>query len=101
MFEYVLTLIPFALVTTVTLLKRRRYLKIVSVSSLICLVFGVLWDYSILVLWNIWSFNPDRTLPLWIWGLPVEEWLFAVVVGSAITCVTLLLAEHMKVLKYG
>lgn len=96
MFEYVLELIPFALLPIITLLKRPRYWKIVLMSSAVSLVFGMIWDYSILALWNIWSFNPDKTLPFWIYGLPVEEWLFCVVVGSTITCVTLLLSERVK-----
>ncbi len=44
-----------------------------------CAVFWV-WDF-IATARGHWSFNPDYVLGLFIVGMPVEEWLFFVVVS--------------------
>ena len=38
-------------------------------------VFFILWDHFMTIR-NVWAFNPDFILGIYIWELPLEEWLF-------------------------
>lgn len=37
--------------------------------------FFIIWDHFMTV-WNVWGFNSEYLIGLYIWKLPVEEWLF-------------------------
>ncbi len=38
-------------------------------------IFFIVWDHY-LTLWNVWHFNPEYITGIYIFDLPVEEWLF-------------------------
>lgn len=38
-------------------------------------VFFIVWDHF-LTKWGVWGFNPSYITGYWIWGLPIEEWMF-------------------------
>jgi hypothetical protein len=37
--------------------------------------FFIIWDHYLTV-WGVWGFNPKYIVGIWIWGLPLEEWMF-------------------------
>lgn len=38
-------------------------------------LFFIVWDHYLTV-WSVWSFNPDYVIGIYLWNLPIEEWLF-------------------------
>jgi lycopene cyclase domain-containing protein len=53
----------------------RRYWKALFPAIAITAAFFIVWDHF-LTAWGVWGFNPDYLIGWWIWGLPVEEWMF-------------------------
>lgn len=37
--------------------------------------FFIIWDHYLTV-WGVWGFNPTYLVGIWIWDLPIEEWMF-------------------------
>ncbi len=56
-----------------------QYLKPVSLAILLPGAFFIVWDVAFTKL-GFWSFNPEFTFDIRVFGLPVEEWLFFVVI---------------------
>lgn len=56
-----------------------RFLKPVLFAILFPGVFFIVWD-ALFTYLGFWSFSPLYTLGPRLWGLPVEEWLFFVVI---------------------
>lgn len=50
---------------------------------------------------GVWSFNPDYTLGKQYLGLPIEEWLFFIVVPYACTFIYEVLKYYLKKYEYG
>lgn len=44
-------------------------------AMLITAVFFIIWDHFLTV-WGVWGFNPEYVIGIWIWDLPIEEWMF-------------------------
>jgi len=64
--------------------------------GLCCIAIGIPWDYLASNLLNIWKFNEDKILGIWILGLPVEEFVFCFLVGMAIASITLRLRRDAR-----
>jgi lycopene cyclase domain-containing protein len=52
-----------------------NYWKALFPALFITAGFFIIWDHY-LTAWGVWSFNPDYLIGVYIWGLPLEEWLF-------------------------
>ncbi len=97
MFEYVLNLAPIAAFDLYMLWRHPSYRVISAKVALIAVVVGLLFDYSAEFVWNrIWIFDPEKTLPFWVLGLPFEEWMYCVVVGVFASTVTLSLNDRKR-----
>lgn len=71
-------LVPFV-VSFESRLKFYRSWPALFPALLITAAFFIVWDHY-LTLWGVWSFNPKYVCGLWIWGLPIEEWLFFILI---------------------
>ena len=97
MLEYILNLAPIAVFDAYMLWKHPDYRKVSAKMALIATVVGILFDYAAAYLWGrIWIFDPDKTLPFWILGLPFEEWMYCVVIGVFAATMTLYLNDQRK-----
>ncbi|MGB4076841.1 MAG: lycopene cyclase domain-containing protein [Minisyncoccia bacterium] len=73
----------------------RPHVRVVGVTILGGLLVGVPWDY-LSIRDGIWTFPPENTIGWWAIGLPIEEWLFIILVTLLFASVTILAYE-----KYG
>ena len=73
----------------------RTYHTPILLAPIGALVFSFPWDY-ISIQENIWYFREPYIAGIWLFGLPIEEWLF-------ITLVTLLFATTAVIVwsRYG
>jgi lycopene cyclase domain-containing protein len=81
-------LLPLAILATI-LRKRllnRRYLTVVSVLTLVALLYMAPWDHFASI-WGLWSWTNDRTWGVRWWAIPSEEYLFCVL--EALLAITL------------
>ncbi|MFM8431937.1 MAG: lycopene cyclase domain-containing protein [Bacteroidota bacterium] len=56
-----------------------RYWKVLMPALAITAAFFIIWDHY-LTAWGVWSFNPKYVVGIYIWGLPLEEWLFFITI---------------------
>lgn len=68
-----------------------KNIKSVSISIFITLVFFILWDIWFTSM-GVWSFNPEYHLGIYIFGLPLEEWMFFICIPYAL----LFIYENIK-----
>ena len=81
-------LLPLAIMVAI-LRKRllnRRYLTVVSILTLIALLYMTPWDHFA-AMWGLWSWTNNRTWGLRWWAIPPEEYLFCVL--EALLAITL------------
>jgi lycopene cyclase domain-containing protein len=78
-----------------TLMKYRLALALTAIG---CLVLAVPWD-MLAVSVHIWYFSEPYILGLWLWGLPVEEYVYILFVGLLSASVTILVWERYGVRK--
>jgi len=84
-------LLPLAILVAI-LRKRllnRRYLTVVSILTLVALLYMAPWDHFAAI-WGLWSWTNDRTWGLRWWAIPPEEYLFCVL--EALLAITLTFA---------
>lgn len=60
-----------------------KNIKNVSISIFITLVFFIIWDIWFTSM-GVWSFNPDYLIGIYLFGLPVEEWMFFIAIPYAL-----------------
>ena len=77
----ILVIVYFTFLIANMLCKIKVYPKIgrVVIYSVIFLIFGYIWD-KYCVSHGHWVFNSNHILGIWIGGLPLEEYLFFVIV---------------------
>jgi lycopene beta-cyclase len=63
-----------ALAVTWRIAGRREWLALFAVMAL-ALVYTTPWD-NYLVIRGVWSFDDDRVLGVFLWRVPLEEYLF-------------------------
>ena len=78
----VLGLVLLGPLVLTAMLRLRYFLKVkplVQTISLVCLIY---WGWDVVVTARgHWSFNPSYTVGWTMLGMPVEEWLFFVVIA--------------------
>jgi lycopene cyclase domain-containing protein len=56
----------------------------------------IIWDHYF-THWGIWDFSRQYTLGIWIWGLPLEEWLFFLTVPYATVFVYIVYPHYFRI----
>jgi lycopene cyclase domain-containing protein len=56
-------------------LKFYSYWKALFPALFLTAAFFIVWDHFLTV-WGVWGFNSEYVVGIWIWDLPVEEWMF-------------------------
>ena len=94
LFEYLISLLAFTLPLCVYGLVHKKYRKTILEVGIVSLVIGVVWDNVCTNILRLWSFNPGTMLNVWLLGLPLEEWLFAVLTSMSIATLALLIYDR-------
>lgn len=47
-------------------------------------ILGIIWDIISVTVFRLWYWNPDTIIGIWLFGLPLEEYLFIILVPMAI-----------------
>jgi len=81
--EYMLVLCAVVIVPLIMSVDRalglyRSSVSLIKAMAGACVPFWI-WDV-VATARGHWSFNPDYVLGLWLLGMPIEEWLFFVVI---------------------
>ena len=95
-FAYLATIAVFTFPFVAYGLSRREFRKVLLAVGVIGVVIGGVWDTIATDLLNLWSFNPDTILGLWLLGLPLEEWFFFIFVSMGVGTVALKMREMLK-----
>ena len=66
----------------------RHYRRLIALVTGILLVATWIWDSTALA-WRAWSYNPERTLGIWLGGVPLETYLAAILAVPAVAIATL------------
>ena len=56
-----------------------KHWKAFFISTIIVAVVFLIWD-AVFTSQGVWGFNDDYCAGLFIWGMPIEEWLFFFVI---------------------
>src|SRR5215510_12410235 len=75
-----------------------KYKWVLILTTLGCLIVSVPWDI-LSVNDHIWYFSKPHIFGIWLWGLPIEEYLYILFVGLLSSSVTILLWERYGVKK--
>jgi len=94
--EYIISLLVVTLPFIIYGLSHKRYRKTLAVVGLLGLPIGFIWDYIAVNVLSIWSFNPQRILGAWFFGIPLEEYMFFVLVTMMAATVTLLISDRVR-----
>ena len=68
-----------------------KYKKTIVVISALCLFWGFVFDIVAGPLLHVWYWPEAGKLGIWWWHLPLEEYLFLLIVPQELTCIFLLL----------
>ena len=79
MFEYLIIMLVFTLPSISFAVHKKRF-SALALAALIGLIIGVPWDVISAGYFHTWSWNDDTLMGLWIGPLPLEEYLFMVLV---------------------
>jgi len=79
MFEYLIIMLIFTLPFISFAAYKRRF-KALILAGIMGLVIGVPWDMISVHCFQTWSWRKDTLIGVWIGGLPLEEYLFIVLV---------------------
>jgi lycopene cyclase domain-containing protein len=101
MYEYLIWLLIFVILPFIILWiwKFRdliKYKKVFFLATIGSLIFSIPWDV-ISVRENIWYFRKPHILGIWLFGLPIEEYLFIIFVTLLFSSITILLWEKLGV----
>lgn len=101
MYEYLLWLLIFALLPLVILwiIKFRdlmKYKLVFFLAPIGSLIFSVPWDI-IAVKEGIWFYKDSNIIGIWLFGLPIEEYIFIIFVTLLFAIITVLLWKKIGV----
>ncbi len=84
--EYLISLILFSIIPVAILYKRRYLLKHVLKGMAIALGVGTVWDY-VAISRGWWAYGEKFILGPKLFGIPLEDFLFFVVVPAAVVSI--------------
>lgn len=101
MYEYLLWLFFFVLLPLSALwlwkwYALKSYAFLLPLTAAGSILFSFPWDY-IAIRERIWYFTEPQIIGIWLFGLPIEEWLFIVLVTWLFSSITVLLWERYGV----
>ncbi|MGQ9459797.1 MAG: lycopene cyclase domain-containing protein [Candidatus Bathyarchaeaceae archaeon] len=79
MFEYLIIMLIFTLPLILFAVYKRRFRALI-LAGIMGLVIGVPWDMISVHCFKTWSWNEDTLMGIRIGGLPLEEYLFMILV---------------------
>ncbi len=85
--------LPLLIIWLFEFKKLRKYGKVILLAEIGSFVFATPWD-MIAVKDKIWYFTEPHILGIWLFGLPIEEYLFIIFVALLFVSITLLIWER-------
>ena len=79
MLEYLILMLIFTLPFISFAVYKKRF-RALALAGIMGLVIGVPWDMISACYFHTWFWNEDTLMGVWIGGLPLEEYLFMVLV---------------------
>jgi len=79
MFEYLIIMLIFTLPFISFAVYKRRFRALI-LAGIMGLVIGVPWDIISACYFNTWYWNEDTLMGIWIGCLPLEEYLFMILI---------------------
>ena len=79
--EYFISLVLLSFIPIAIIYKRRYLLRRIAKGVPIALVLGTIWDY-IAISRGWWSYGKDFLLGPTVYGIPVEDFLFFILVPA-------------------
>lgn len=100
-YSYILWLLLFTVFPTAILgfiywRVLRRHLSVILQAQVGAMIFSFPWDY-ISIKEHIWYYETPYIAGQWIWGLPIEEYLFIVLVTLLFSCLSLVVWDRIGV----
>lgn len=86
----IFVLLPLALIWFFQYRNLKRNIVPILLAPLGAIIFSFPWDY-IAIRERIWYFTEPNIIGTWIFGLPIEEWIFIIFVASLFASITVLL----------
>lgn len=87
--------LPIALLWLYDYAYLKNYYKIFRTCIICALLFSVPWD-ALAVHAHIWNFPKQNVLGIWIFNLPIEEFLFIIFVTVFYATVTLVVRHKLE-----
>ena len=94
--EYLASMMIAALPFITYGLLRKRYRKTLTIVGLLAIPIGFIWDYISVNVLQLWAFNQAKIIGIWIFGLPLEEYMFFVLTSMMTATVTLSISERTQ-----
>ncbi len=85
--------LPLILIWLFEFKKLRKYGRVILLAEVASFIFATPWD-MIAVKDKIWYFTEPHILGIWLFGLPIEEYLFIIFVALLFVSIVLLLWER-------
>jgi lycopene cyclase domain-containing protein len=74
---------------------RSGWLRPILKTALLLTPPGLVWDWVMTSYLGVWIFNEGEVMGIWLFGLPLEEYLFFVVVTMAVSSVALAMGKKV------
>jgi len=100
-YSYLIWLFVFVVIPTVVLVALywrvlKQHWNVVLLAQVGAMIFSFPWDY-ISIKEQIWYYETPYIVGKWIWGLPIEEYLFIVLVTLLFSCISLVVWDRIGV----
>lgn len=67
-----------------------RYRNVIKRVLIIGIVYAIIADSIAIKILGIWGFNENKILNFWLFGMPIDDFIFAVVISIIVSSATLL-----------
>lgn len=95
MYEYLVTMLVFTVPFLIMSILKRRIKSYIRALALL-FVFGMVWDSVSVAVFHLWYWNESTLVGVWIGCLPLEEYLFMILVPIAVLEVFSLTKKKVK-----
>ncbi len=83
MYEYLVTMLVFTVPFLIMSIQKRRIKNYIR-TLILLFAFGIVWDSVSVAIFHLWYWNENMLLGVWIGCLPLEEYLFMILVPIAV-----------------